>query len=102
MHMEKEFWLAGKNGRIYMYDLHRNFIGYLSPRGDIQREPVSFGANIYSMELRHGNVWMASKGGGLFMLTPKEEGRYEIRRWTDFEEIPVFIRLLLMTGKIFG
>lgn len=85
LHMEKEFWLAGKNGRIYMYDLHRNFIGYLSPRGDIQREPVSFGANIYSMELRHGNVWMASKGGGLFMLTPKEEGRYEIRRWTDFE-----------------
>lgn len=85
LHTEKELWLAGKNGRIYIYDLHRNFIGYLSPRGEIQREVASFGANIYSMELRQGYIWMASKGGGLFMLTPEGEGRYGVRHWTDFE-----------------
>lgn len=81
----KEVWMADKNGKIYIYDVHRNFIGYLSARGNVVKEETSFGANVYSMMYRNGKIWIASKGNGLFMLTADIAGKYQIFQWKDFE-----------------
>lgn len=85
LNMGNEVWLAGKNGKIYVYDTNRNFIGYLSKQGNVSFNETSFEANVYTMMYKYGKIWIASKGNGLYMLTPIGNQKYNVHQWPAFD-----------------
>ncbi|MEG1586451.1 MAG: two-component regulator propeller domain-containing protein [Bacteroidales bacterium] len=66
-------WIGCKNKHIYIYNAKNQFIGYFSRNGRISREPVSFDGKVYHMlEDKSGDIWIATKGEGLFRMESTE------------------------------
>ena len=56
--------------------------GYLSSQGKIGKDKVSFNASVYSIcEGKNGTIWIGTKGNGLFQLTKKADGNYNIQNY---------------------
>ncbi len=66
---EGNLWAASKKGYIHLFDRELNPVGYLNRKGEIVSTPTVFEENIYAMleDSRH-RIWIASKGGGLFLI----------------------------------
>ena len=74
-------WAATRDGRVYLFDNERKMVGYLRDNGTFSSgEP--FNALVYVItQDNRGNIWMGSKGEGLFRLEPLATGparRYRI------------------------
>jgi len=68
-------WVGKKNGTIQLYDASNNLIGDLGANGRINSSsPLR--ASIYSIASDNaGNIWLGSKGDGLFKLTKNGVGK---------------------------
>lgn len=63
-------WAATRDGRVYLFDPARNMVGYLRDNGSFSTGEA-FSALVYVItQDSKGNIWMGSKGRGLFKLEP--------------------------------
>lgn len=71
-------WIGTKAGFIRIFDENKKLLGYLSPNGQLTQQKINFvDTGIYSIvEDKLGNVWIGTKGEGLFQLKTKSEGKY--------------------------
>lgn len=67
-------WVATKDGFVYLFDSSKKCLGTLRENGSFTSGAV-FNGLVYSiMQDRKGNIWMGSKGRGVFKLTPSGGG----------------------------
>lgn len=72
-------WSASKASYIQIYAPDGSLEGYLSPQGNIVKEKQLFYNGVYAiMEDKEKNIWLGTKGAGLFQLTPKGINRYSV------------------------
>ena len=80
-----QLWVGAKNGIITIYDENFNKIGILGSDGRINGS-TPLRASIYSITGdKTGNIWLGSKGDGLYQLSKKGDGRnisYKITHYT--------------------
>jgi signal transduction histidine kinase/DNA-binding response OmpR family regulator/ligand-binding sensor domain-containing protein len=63
-------WAATRDGRVYLFDPARRLVGYLRENGTFSSGDA-FSALVYVItQDSKGNIWMGSKGRGLFKLEP--------------------------------
>ena len=81
----KNIWVATRDGYVYLYDPSKKLIGYLRDNGSFSSGEV-FSALVYSIiQDRKGNIWMGSKGRGIFKLEPQgnpQSHKYLITNYT--------------------
>lgn len=69
----RNLWVATRDGYVYLYNPERKQSGYLRENGSFT-SGKPFNALVYSItQDNNGNIWMGSKGRGLFRLTPSGE-----------------------------
>lgn len=73
-------WLGNLDGMLSVYDSKRNFKGYVCENGVISRSGKHLNAVAYSlMQDKQGNVWIGTKGNGLFVLKPNGKSSASFR-----------------------
>ncbi|NLE36114.1 MAG: response regulator [Bacteroidales bacterium] len=66
----RHLWAATRDGRVYLFDPARRMVGYLRDNGTFgSGEPFSALVYVITQD-SEGNIWMGSKGRGLFKLEP--------------------------------
>ena len=75
-------WTGAKNGTINIFDANNQLIGQLCSNGTIGKGEA-LKASVYSISSdSHGNIWLGSKGNGLYKLEPAGNGlRYKISNY---------------------
>ncbi len=62
---------------------------YVGPDGSLSARRVSFGAAVYSIvETRPGEIWLGTKPDGLFRLTEREGGGYDVKHFVHDSSRP--------------
>ena len=88
MHQDSKgrIWVATKeDAAVRLYDQQLNLLGYLSPNGRIQSQPVSFGTAVYSFaETAAGTYWLGSKPNGLYRLRESSPTSFSVDFIDDF------------------
>lgn len=79
---ESNIWVATKDRRLTIYDKNHTFIGQLSASAKIVKNGV-FSAMVYSiMQDKNRDIWIGTKGGGLYKLKRKSTGNeFEMTRF---------------------
>lgn len=85
----ERLWVAGKNGIVEIYDKELHYCGNLDKKGRIVKDrSVTFGANVYSFfEDTHGNLWIGTRGHGLFVGKPVADG-YVLKQYQQEKDNP--------------
>lgn len=66
----RNLWAATRDGRVWLFDPEKQLLGYLRENGTFSSGDA-FSALIYVItQDSRGNIWMGSKGRGLFKLEP--------------------------------
>ena len=77
-------WAATRDGRVYLFNPERKLAGYLRNNGTFSSGDA-FKALVYVItQDSKGNIWMGSKGEGLFRLEPLEKGPAYCYRITGY------------------
>ena len=85
-------WSASKASYIQIYAPDGSLEGYLSNQGTIVKEKQIFHNGVYAiMEDKEKNIWLGTKGAGLFLLTPKSLNQYSITHFKHRSEDPYSI-----------
>lgn len=65
-------WTGNKNGLISVYDANRNLKGFLCKDGSISKtgDPLKTMAAYTFCQDHKGNIWIGTKGLGIYILTP--------------------------------
>ncbi len=72
-------WIGSKDGVIRIYNSKMDFLGYLTPTGNISPDIKQQPGMAYSITQDHkGTIWIGTKGEGLIALTPNPNGRYSL------------------------
>jgi signal transduction histidine kinase/ligand-binding sensor domain-containing protein/DNA-binding response OmpR family regulator len=81
-------WVATRDGFVYLYDPQGKALGYLRDNGTFS-SGAAFNGLVYSItQDTKGNIWMGSKGRGLFKLEPVVQGKTSNYRITNFIHDP--------------
>ena len=63
-------WVGDDHGQIRIYSDHRQFIGYLNSKGQLQQTKCAFSTKIYGFyEDLRDRMWILTKGDGLYCLS---------------------------------
>lgn len=85
-------WSASKSNHVRIYAPDGKLEGYLSKQGNIVKERTPFFENIYDfMEDNDNNIWMGSKGTGLYLLKRQNTDSYSIQHFQYCPEEPYSI-----------
>lgn len=85
-------WSASKSSYIQIYAPDGSLEGYLSRQGTIVKEKQSFYNGVYAiMEDKEKNIWLGTKGSGLFLLTQKGPKQYAVTPFKHQPENPYSI-----------
>ena len=80
---QKRLWVASKSGNVRIYHADGTLQGYLSPKGTITTQKMTFGKSVYCfMEDRDGNIWLGTKNNGLILLKEKDAHSYYLEQFT--------------------
>lgn len=71
-------WIGTKDGKIHVYDKEMNHSGYLSNKGQIGRNSHFKGISYCIMEDSKRNIWIGTKGEGVYKLTPAGDDSYNM------------------------
>ncbi len=72
---ENYLWVATKDGTLHIFDANRKKIGILTQSGKIAPSGNKFDGMVYAiMQDKNKNIWLGSKGLGLFKLSKKKNG----------------------------
>lgn len=85
-------WVTTKDdGSVRLLDATGQHIGYLTPEGGISTAYRSFGHPIYCItETSDGTLWLGSKPDGLFRLTEKGEGHFNVEPISGLDNTLVY------------
>lgn len=73
-----QLWAGTRNGSVLIYDENRNLKGYLAKDGRLKSRNA-FTQAVYDIKEDHaGNIWLATRGEGIFRLTPNADQTYHI------------------------
>ncbi len=68
---DQRLWIATKDMRLSVFDVNKNLIGRFSSDGQLLPDAY-FGGIVYSiMQDDEGNIWLGTKGKGLFKIREK-------------------------------
>ncbi|MCD7906212.1 MAG: hypothetical protein LUH04_00635 [Clostridium sp.] len=88
---DRNIWLGSKEGYVTIYDSQKRFKGYLSVQGSISKTAPPLKLMAYAITKdREDNIWIGSKGNGLFRLKAVDDTSdiYTIRNYThSFSDI---------------
>jgi len=77
-------WAATRDGRVYLFDPERKMVGYLRDNGTFRSgEPFNPLVYVITQDSK-GNIWIGSKGEGLFRLEPVAKNAVPRFRITGF------------------
>ncbi len=80
----RNLWAATRDGRVWLFDPERQLLGYLRENGTFSSGDA-FSALVYVItQDSRGNIWMGSKGRGLFRLEPAGTGSPCCYRMTGY------------------
>jgi signal transduction histidine kinase/ligand-binding sensor domain-containing protein/DNA-binding response OmpR family regulator len=80
----RNLWAATRDGSVYLFDPARRLIGRLRNNGTFS-SGNEFNALVYVItQDSRGNIWMGSKGRGLFRLEPLDNGTPNSYRITGY------------------
>ncbi|MCU0377895.1 MAG: response regulator [Bacteroidales bacterium] len=85
---DRYLWVATRDGYVYLYDPERKIVGYLRENGSF-RSGTPFNGLVYSITQDNtGNIWMGSKGRGLFRMEPDHSNNTRIYNIKNFRHNP--------------
>ena len=82
---DKKMWISTKEGKVHIYDVNQKYLGYLNTNGTIGKGTPITGITYCMMEDTEGNIWLGTKGDGIYKLKTKGENSYLI---TQFKSDP--------------
>lgn len=75
-------FVGAKDGRLRVYDLNYNYIGYLTSGGRVADSGTPMGGNVYfMMKDRRQVLWIATKGNGIFKAEPRGNLTYRLTHY---------------------
>ncbi|MGY5354598.1 two-component regulator propeller domain-containing protein [Wenyingzhuangia sp. IMCC45467] len=79
----KTLWVASRSKKITLLDERKNVIGVLGTNGKVGENSSDWGADVYHMmQDTNGNVWIGTRGNGLFCLQPtKQQYHYKVKHY---------------------
>ena len=64
-------WAGTFTGELVVFDKQGSRLGYMSPQGRLQSQPVRFASQVYALtEDRQGRVWVGTKVTGIYLIEP--------------------------------
>lgn len=89
---DNRLWSASKSNSIQIYAPDGSLEGYLSTQGTIVKEKKSFFNGVYAiMEDKDRNIWLGSKGEGLFLLKRQGTNSYSMQQFEHHPDNPYSI-----------
>jgi signal transduction histidine kinase/ligand-binding sensor domain-containing protein/DNA-binding response OmpR family regulator len=77
-------WVATRDGVVYLYNQAKERIGTLRENGSFTSGPLFNGLIYCFIQDRKGNIWMGSKGSGIFKLVPSGGGLIPAYKITNY------------------
>ncbi|SHE44158.1 hybrid sensor histidine kinase/response regulator transcription factor [Dysgonomonas macrotermitis] len=79
---DKRMWVSTKLGKTFVYDKNRKLLGYICRDGSIGNGIPLSGTCYSIMEDTRKNIWIGTKGEGLYRLTPEQgNAKYRISQY---------------------
>lgn len=79
----RRLWVGDKNHYLHVFEDGSMIPRYLTPDGRITTVKTAFGYTVYTIfEDSRQRIWIGTKPGGLFCLTPSAGG-YDVKRYTN-------------------
>ncbi len=76
------YWFSLKNGQISVFDIHWNYLGYLTNKGTIEKYGSPIDGVAYSIMQDHfGDIWIGTRGKGLLHLQENGTLHYNITQY---------------------
>lgn len=79
---ESNLWISTKDGKTHLYDRNKEYMGYLSSDGRIGKGNALPGIAYSMTQDNRGNLWLGTKGNGIYKIEPQGGYRYNI---TNFQ-----------------
>ena len=76
-------WMGRRNGKITIYKPDFQTIGLLTEKGNISHHETPFSGVAYDiLQDRRGNIWIGTKGKGVFLLEKQLDGHFRTVHFT--------------------
>ncbi|MBN2167282.1 MAG: response regulator [Marinilabiliaceae bacterium] len=82
---QNQLWVCTKEGKVLIYDNTGNPKGYLGKNGVINENEI-LNIGVYNIiEDSKSRIWLATKGDGIYILTPQSDHSFKITNYTKNE-----------------
>lgn len=80
----RNLWISSKSEKIYVYDSAHNELGYVCNDGTIGYGTPLEGVAYCIFQDSEGNIWIGTKGYGLFLLSPTSKAlNFRVRQYKN-------------------
>lgn len=83
---DKRMWISTKLGKTYVYDKNKKLLGYICSNGTIGNGEPLAGTCYTILEDNHNNIWIGTKGDGVYRLQPvQSKSQYKVTQYKSSE-----------------